>query len=41
VKSIAIQNKINMPSFFSYMKWSVCILIPVFIIDNLVFFLLF
>ncbi|KES14337.1 Citrate transporter, partial [Gilliamella apis SCGC AB-598-P17] len=25
VKSIAIQNKINMPSFFSYMKWSYCL----------------
>ncbi|OCG22167.1 sodium:proton antiporter [Gilliamella sp. App2-1] len=40
VKSIASQNKINMPSFFGYTKWSVCILIPVFIIDNLVFFVL-
>ncbi|OCG40210.1 sodium:proton antiporter [Gilliamella sp. Fer1-1] len=41
VKSIATQNKINMPSFFGYMKWSICILIPVFIIDNLVFFVFF
>ncbi|MWP61772.1 sodium:proton antiporter [Gilliamella sp. Pas-s25] len=40
VKSIAMQNKINMPSFFGYMKWSICILIPVFIINNLVFFIL-
>lgn len=41
VKSIADQNKINMPSFFGYMKWSIGILIPVFIIDYLVFFVLF
>ncbi|NUF48589.1 sodium:proton antiporter [Gilliamella sp. ESL0250] len=40
VKNIATQNKINMPSFFGYMKWSICILIPVFIINNLVFFIL-
>ncbi|MCT6867426.1 MAG: sodium:proton antiporter [Gilliamella apicola] len=30
-----------MPSFFGYMKWSIGILIPVFIIDNLIFFVLF
>ncbi|OCG36685.1 sodium:proton antiporter [Gilliamella sp. Gris1-4] len=41
VKSIATQNKINMPSFFGYMKWSIGILIPVFVIDNLVFFVFF
>ena len=40
VKSIATQHKINMPSFFGYMKWSIGILIPIFIIDNLVFFVL-
>ena len=39
VKSIAEENRIKMPSFFGYMGWSVCILIPVFIIDTLVFFL--
>lgn len=39
VKSIAEENKIKMPSFFGYMGWSVCILIPVFIIDTFVFFL--
>ncbi len=39
VKSISEENKIKMPSFFGYMAWSVCILIPVFIIDTLVFFL--
>ncbi|MBE6031914.1 MAG: sodium:proton antiporter [Clostridiales bacterium] len=39
VKSIAEENKIKMPSFFGYMKWSVCILIPIFLIDTLIFFL--
>ena len=39
VKSIAEENKIKMPSFFGYMGWSVCILIPVFIIDTFIFFL--
>ena len=39
VKSIAEQDGIKMPSFFGYMVWSNAILIPVFIIDTLVFFL--
>lgn len=39
VKSIATQHQINMPSFFGYMKWSISILIPVFIINNLIFFI--
>lgn len=39
VKSISDENGVNMPSFFGYMLWSVSILIPVFIIDMLVFFL--
>lgn len=39
VKSMAEENGIKMPSFFGYMKWSVCILIPVFFLDMLVFFL--
>ena len=39
VKSISDENGDNMPSFFGYMLWSVTILIPVFIIDMLVFFL--
>lgn len=39
VKSIAEENKIKMPSFFGYMGWSVAILIPLFIIDTVVFFL--
>jgi len=40
VRSIAIQNKINMPSFFGYMKWSIAVLIPVFIVNSLVFFII-
>lgn len=39
VRSIAEEGGIKMPSFFGYMGWSVCILIPIFIIDMLVFFL--
>ena len=41
VKAIAEENNINMPSFFGYMSWSNAILIPTFIIDTFVFFLLF
>ncbi|UCH09659.1 MAG: sodium:proton antiporter [Fidelibacterota bacterium] len=37
VRSIAEENKINMPSFFGYMFWSVLILVPVFILVNFVF----
>ena len=33
------ENGINMPSFFGYMAWSICFLVPMFIIDMLVFFL--
>ena len=39
VKSMSDENGITMPSFFGYMKWSICILIPVFIIDALIFFI--
>lgn len=39
VRSIAEENGIKMPSFFGYMAWSVSCLIPVFIIDTLIFFL--
>ncbi len=39
VKSIAEEAGINMPSFFGYLlKWSLPVLIPVFIIDTFVFF---
>lgn len=40
VKSIAEENNIKMPSFFGYMAWSVGILIPTFIIDMVLFFIL-
>ena len=39
VRSIAEENDIKMPSFFGYMGWSIGCLIPVFIIDMLIFFL--
>ncbi len=39
VKSISDENGINMPSFFGYMLWSLTCLIPVFILDTLIFFL--
>lgn len=39
VKSIAEENKIKMPSFFGYMGWSLAILIPIFILDTLIFFI--
>ena len=37
--SISDENGIKMPSFFGYMLCSLKFLIPVFIIDTLVFFL--
>lgn len=39
VKSIAEQEKIKMPSFFGYMAWSCAILLPVFILVDLIFFM--
>jgi Na+/H+ antiporter NhaD/arsenite permease-like protein len=39
VKAISDENGILMPSFFGYMKWSLGILVPVFIIDMLIFFI--
>ena len=39
VKAIAEENGIKMPSFFGYMGWSCAILVPVFILNTLVFFL--
>ncbi|SFB06321.1 Na+/H+ antiporter NhaD [Acetitomaculum ruminis DSM 5522] len=39
VRSIAEENGIKMPSFFGYLLWSVACLIPVFLIDMLVFFM--
>lgn len=37
IKAIAEQNHIIMPSFFGYMKWSIVILIPLFLLDTLLF----
>ena len=39
VKSISDENGVNMPSFFGYIGWSLVFLVPVFILDMLVFFL--
>lgn len=39
VRNIAENKGIKMPSFFGYMAWSVGILVPLFIIDSLLFFL--
>lgn len=39
VKNIAESKGVKMPSFFGYIGWAVCILIPVFIVDSLIFFL--
>lgn len=38
IKSIAAQQHIIMPSFFGYIKWSVTILLPIFLIITLLFF---
>ncbi len=38
VKSIAEENKINMPSFFGYMLWSIIFLVPILLIYSIVFF---
>lgn len=38
VKSIADENGIRMPSFFGYLAWSVTCLVPVFLLDMLIFF---
>lgn len=39
VKSIAERSGVKMPSFFGYMGWSCAILIPLFILDSIIFFL--
>ena len=38
VKSIAEESKINMPSFFGFMIWSIIILMPCMILISLLFF---
>lgn len=39
VKSISDENGIRMPSFFGYLLWSMAFLVPVFLLDMLIFFL--
>ena len=39
VRSISEASKIKMPSFFGYMKYSIGILVPVFILINVIFLL--
>jgi Na+/H+ antiporter NhaD/arsenite permease-like protein len=38
VKAIAEDRGIKMPSFFGYMAWSLCILIPLFVIMTFIWF---
>lgn len=38
VKAIAEENNVRMPTFFGYMAYSGCILIPIFIITTFLFF---
>jgi Na+/H+ antiporter NhaD/arsenite permease-like protein len=38
VKAIADHSKVKMPSFFGYMLWSMAVLVPIFVIETLVFF---
>lgn len=39
VRSIAEENGVRMPSFFGYMLYSLCILIPTFIVITFIFFI--
>lgn len=39
VKAISDENGIKMPSFFGYLLWSLIFLVPVFVLDMLIFFL--
>ena len=39
VKSISDENGIKMPSFFGYIWWSIRFLVPIFIVDMIIFFL--
>jgi Na+/H+ antiporter NhaD/arsenite permease-like protein len=38
VRSMAISQGVNMPSFFGYMLWAIAILFPTFVIISLIFF---
>ena len=37
VKTIAEESGVKMPSFFGYMAYSICILIPLFVLTTLLF----
>lgn len=39
VKSMAERGNVKMPSFFGYMGWSLAILVPLFVLDSILFFL--
>jgi len=39
VRAIAVEQGVNMPSFFGYMAWSVCILCPIFALLTVLFLL--
>jgi Na+/H+ antiporter NhaD/arsenite permease-like protein len=38
VKAVAEENGVKMPSFLGYMAWSVCVLVPLFILVGIIFF---
>ena len=38
VRSIAEENKIEMPGFFGYMAWSILILVPIFLLYSFIWF---
>ena len=38
VRSIAVEAGVRMPSFLGYLRWSLGVLIPLFIINTLIFF---
>ena len=39
LETIAEENGIKMPTFFGYMLWSIGCLVPVFLVDMLIFFM--
>ncbi|HSN85691.1 MAG TPA: sodium:proton antiporter, partial [Thermoanaerobaculia bacterium] len=38
VKAIAEESGVEMPSFFGYMKYSLLVLVPVFLLSTWIFF---
>jgi len=38
VRALAGEDPIRLPSFFGYMGWSGAILLPLFLLDTLLFF---